>query len=163
MIPCYKSLKPLRCSLFSLMLPAVMLGAIALPSQVQIATAQANNSSGDPLYINSKIQEYNAKTQVATMRGDVEMSYPARGIKATAAQAQYLSQERRIILNGDVYILQNGGNSIRGETVTYLIDEGRFIAEPKAGRQVQSIYIVEESNAGGASKAPATPPLKRSN
>jgi lipopolysaccharide export system protein LptA len=92
------------------------------------------------------------------------MVYEARGIQATAAQAQYFSKERRIVLSGNVYILQKGGNSIRGETVTYLIDEGRFVATPKSGRQVESIYIVNDSQVNQATTpAPNTPPLQRSN
>ncbi|MGL6281175.1 MAG: LptA/OstA family protein, partial [Microcoleaceae cyanobacterium] len=38
-------------------------------------------------------------------------------------------------------VLQNG-NTIRGEVVTYLIDEGRFIALPPGKGQVESIYLV---------------------
>jgi lipopolysaccharide export system protein LptA len=34
---------------------------------------------------------------------------------------------------------------MRAETMTYLIDEGRFIATPKSSRQVESVYLVPES------------------
>lgn len=61
-------------------------------------------------------------------------------------------------MNGDVYILQQG-NSIRGETVTYLIDEGRFIATPKTNAQVESIYIVSDPNPSEVPPLPTTPPL----
>ncbi|MFM2313358.1 MAG: hypothetical protein RLZZ04_2634 [Cyanobacteriota bacterium] len=36
------------------------------------------------------------------------------------------------------------GNSLRAEEMTYLIDEGRFIAKPQSDRQVESTYIITE-------------------
>ncbi|GAB1537853.1 hypothetical protein NUACC21_05080 [Scytonema sp. NUACC21] len=152
----------------ALLLSAASMGAPAFPGQLQTAIAQAPQTSGQqnrPLYIRGKVQEYNSKTQVATVRGDVELVYPARGIQATAAQAQYFTRERQIVLSGNVYVLEQGRNSIKAETVTYLIDEGRFVATPKQGRQVESIYIVNDTNVTnqGASSAPATPPLKKPN
>ncbi|MBW4560461.1 MAG: OstA family protein [Mojavia pulchra JT2-VF2] len=152
-----------RCVL-ALMLPVTLLGAMAFPPQVQTATAQTSGGNR-PLTIRSDVQEYDAKSQVVTARGNVQMLYPARQIQATAAQAQYFSKERRIDFSGNVYILQQGGNSMRAERVTYLIDEGRFVALPQSNRQVESIYMVEDGQLGGqaAKPAPQTPPLKRSN
>jgi lipopolysaccharide export system protein LptA len=137
---------------------------MAFPPQVQTATAQTSGGNR-PLTIRSDVQEYDAKSQVVTARGNVQMLYPARQIQATAAQAQYFSKERRIDFSGNVYILQQGGNSMRAERVTYLIDEGRFVALPQSNRQVESIYMVEDGQLGGqaAKPAPQTPPLKRSN
>jgi lipopolysaccharide export system protein LptA len=165
MITIYQLLKfQMHRAIFALMVPAVLIGVLAIPTQMKSATAQPSGESR-ALTIRSDHEEYDSKTQVATARGNVQMSYPARGIQATAAQAQYFSKERRIILSGNVYILQNGGNSIRGETVTYLIDEGRFIAQPQTNQQVESIYIVNDTNPDNQStkktSAPATPPLKR--
>jgi lipopolysaccharide export system protein LptA len=121
--------------------------------------ASANNG---PLTIRANLQEYNSNTGIATGRGNVQLLYPARQIKATAAQAQFFEREQRIILSGGVYILQDGKNSIRGETVTYLIDEGRFVASPKSGGRVESIYIVDDVPTQ-SNQAPATPNLRRSN
>ncbi len=103
-------------------------------------------SEGSPLTVRSDIQEANSETGVITARGNVYINYPARDIQATAAQAQYFSQERRLVLSGNVYVLQEG-NSMRAETMTYLIDEGRFIATPETDQQVESIYLVEDSEA----------------
>ncbi len=142
----------------ALMLPATLGSAIAFTTPLQSALAQpaANERT---LTLKANVQEANAKTGVLTARGNVQIYYPARQIQATAAQAQYFSRERRIVLNGNVNILQQG-NSIRGETVTYLIDEGRFIATPKADSQVESTYIVSEPNAQTQPPpAPETPPL----
>lgn len=129
-------------------------------------TNARNQASADnrPLTIRADLQEYNSNTEIATGRGNVQLSYPGRQIKATAAQAQFFNRERRIILSGGVYILQEGKNSIRGETVTYLIDEGRFVATPKSGGQVESIYILDDAKVNNQpSKAPSTPKLRRSN
>lgn len=126
--------------------------------------AQNQAANNRPLTIRADLQEYNSNTEIATGRGNVQLSYPARQIQATAAQAQFFNREGRIILSGGVYILQEGKNSIRGENVTYLIDEGRFVATPKNGRQVESIYILDEDNLNNqSSPAPSTPRLRRSN
>ena len=163
MMPYYQLLQfRMRRFGLALMLPAALWSAIAVHTQVQPATAQTSKENR-PLTIRADVQEYDAKNQVITARGNVQMLYPSRGIQATAAQAQYFSRERRIILSGNVYVLQNGSNSIRGEKVTYLIDEGRFIAEPRGNRQVESIYIVNDANVSGQVTAPATAPLKRAN
>jgi len=146
---------------FALMLPVALCGAVVFPTQLQTATAQTSDNR--PLSIRADVQEYNSNTQVVTARGNVQLSYPSRQIKATAAQAQFFNRERRIILSGGVYILQGGTNSIRGETVTYLIDEGRFVATPKSGRQVESIYVVDDAPNASSNRAPSTPRLRRSN
>lgn len=112
-----------------------------------------------PMTVRSDIQEANSQTGVVTARGNVQVYYPARQMQATAAQAQYFSRERRLVLSGNVYVLQDG-NSMRAEVMTYLIDEGRFVANPQTSQQVESIYLVKEtqennSNASGpASMAP---------
>lgn len=121
-------------------------------SQGPVATAQVPQSQA--LTLRSDIQEANSKTGVITARGNVQIFYPARQIQATAAQAQYFSRERRIVLSGNVYILQEG-NSMRGEVVTYLIDEGRFVAMPEASKQVESIYLVPDNTAPTPTASPA--------
>ena len=91
--------------------------------------------------LKSDIQESNSDTGIITARGNVKINYPVRQIQATATQAQYFSRERRLILTGNVYVIQQG-NSMRAESMTYLIDEGRFIATPEGDRQVESTYII---------------------
>jgi lipopolysaccharide export system protein LptA len=178
-MPCYKLPRfQMRRFGFALMLPAALFGGMsidnpvhssAFPMQLQAATAQQTPAANRPLTIRSDVQEYDAKTQVITARGNVQMVYPSRQIQATSAQAQYFSKERRIDFSGNVYILQQGGNSIRAEKVTYLIDEGRFVALPQSNRQVESIYMVQEANdanqagTSAPAPAPATPTFRRSN
>lgn len=117
-------------------------------------TAQAQD--GGTITLRSDVQEANAATGVITARGNVQIEYPARDIYATSAQAQYFSNERRIVLTGNVVVLQEG-NSLRAETVTYLVDEERFVALPQPDQQVETIYILPESEAGppAAGTAPA--------
>ncbi|MDB9521927.1 LptA/OstA family protein [Dolichospermum circinale CS-1225] len=162
MIPSYQLLKSQISRLgLALLLPISFVVTVSLSTQIQPAIAQAGGNR--PLTIRSDVQEYDAKTQVITARGNVQMLYPARQIQATSAQAQYFSKERRIDFSGNVYILQQGTNSIRAEKVTYLIDEGKFIALPQSNRQVESIYMVEDSPRQTTKPAPKTPSLKRSN
>ena len=127
-----------------LILPLTISNSITYSTSAQINPNQPprnQNSSGRSLTVRSDIQEADSRTGVVTARGNVQINYPARKIQATAAQAQYFSRERRIVLSGDVFILQDG-NTIRGETVTYLIDEGRFIVLPQSQGQVESVYVV---------------------
>ena len=118
--------------------------------------AEAQTAAGRAMTLRSDVQEANAKTGVITARGNVQINYPARQIQATAAQAQYFSKERRIVLSGNVYVLQQG-NSMRGETITYLIDEGRFVALPQPPKQVESIYLVPEDSPAAPAPAPVAP------
>lgn len=109
---------------------------------------QAQTGTSQALTLDADVQEANAKTGVVTARGNVRINYPARQIVATSTQAQYFSQERRIVMTGDVVVLQSGTNTIRGEVVTYLIDEGRFVALPKQSQQVRSVYTIIDNNPG---------------
>lgn len=133
-------------------LPLAAAGAIAFLPQLPAARAQTSGG-GRPIVVRSDRQEANQVTGVVTAVGNVQINYPARQINATSAQAQYFSQENRIVLMGNVYVQRGGGDSIRAETVTYLIDEQRFIAEPQGNRQVESTYIISDP------EAPTQPPV----
>jgi lipopolysaccharide export system protein LptA len=104
------------------------------------ATAQRRS-----LTLRADMQQANAKTGVITANGNVQLSYPARQIQATSNAANYYSRERRIVLSGDVYVLQ-AGSSLRAETITYLIDEGRFVALPQNQKQVEATILIPEDN-----------------
>ncbi len=149
---------PLRRCLTPLLL-AGGLGLWAI-APLQSAIAQARNPQALQLRANST--QANAKTGVAVASGNVQIDYPARDIKATAAQATYYSREGRMVLSGNVYILQEG-NSMRGEVITYYINEGRFDAVPQPGQQVEAIYLLPPDAApvpqpqAPAAPAPAAP------
>ncbi|NES65836.1 MAG: OstA family protein [Okeania sp. SIO2D1] len=146
---------------FALIVPLAV-NAVTYPTSAQInpnPPPNNQNPSGRTMTVRSDIQEADSRTGVVTARGNVQINYPARQIQATAAQAQYFSRERRIVLSGDVFILQEG-NTIRGETVTYLIDEGRFIVLPQSQGQVESVYLVpvgQGTDGGSDVTAPFNP------
>lgn len=111
-------------------------------------------SSGGALQLKASRVEANSNTGVVTAIGNVRIDYPSRQIFATAAQAQYYSRDQRIVLSGNVDVEQEG-NTLRAETVTYLIAEGRFVATPGANAQVEAVYLLPDDsgsagNAGGA-------------
>ncbi len=140
--------------LLSGLIAAATVGGLASST----STAQAQVPPEQALTLRADVQEANSITGVITARGNVQINYPARQIQATSIQAQYYSREQRIVLQGDVYVLQNG-NSLRGETVTYLIEEGRFLALPVGGQQVESIYLVQDSPPPEGASPPGTPPF----
>lgn len=146
----------MRRVVFALALPIAMGTAIAVSTYPKAADAQSAGG-GRALTLRSDVQEANARTGVLTARGNVQINYPSRQIQATAAQAQYYSRERRIVLSGNVYVLQEG-NSIRGERITYLIDEGRFVALPNQDQQVEAIYLVPEEEIQVETPAPSALP-----
>lgn len=121
--------------------PLVMAAIAAIPLAFNAAQAQTRRA----LTLRADLQQANARTGVVTARGNVQLSYPARQIQATASQAQYYSRERRIVLSGNVYVLQEG-NSLRANTITYLIDEGRFVAMPANEQQVEAIILIPDDS-----------------
>lgn len=122
---------------------ACLTGALPLAVQPGLPMAQAQ-TSGQSITLDADVQEANAQTGVITARGNVRLNYPGRQIQATAQQAQYFSEERRMVLTGDVLVTQAGSNTIRGEVVTYLVDESRFVALPKQSQQVRSVYVIQD-------------------
>ena len=121
-------------------LSAVMVGALIVGSSWMVPS-QAQ--SGGSIKLRADIQEADANTGIITARGNVKIDYPEEAIYATSAQAQYYSRERRIILTGNVFVQQEA-NTLQAEIVTYLIDEGRFVATPNANEQVESVYVLPE-------------------
>jgi lipopolysaccharide export system protein LptA len=88
--------------------------------------------------IESDLQRADQSTGVITASGNVRIVYPDQRVIATARQAQYFSREGRVVLSGDVDIVQEGGNLLRAERVIYLVERDRLIAIPPSGQQVYS-------------------------
>jgi lipopolysaccharide export system protein LptA len=103
--------------------------------------------------IESDQQRADQATGVVTATGNVRIVYPDQRVVATARQAQYFSKEGRVVLSGDVDIVQTGGNLLRAERVIYLVESERLIAIPPQGQQVFSQMRME-------SAAPAAPPAQ---
>ena len=127
-------------------LTSALAPALLSPQAALGQTPPAPTVVRNPITVLSDIQESNSETGTIVARGNVFVDHPSRNLEATSAQAQYFSNERRLILSGDVLVLQEG-NSLRAETVTYLVDEGRMIAIPLPNKQVESIYLIPESQA----------------
>jgi lipopolysaccharide export system protein LptA len=141
---------------------SIAVGCILAISTMFSSVEAQTPKPGSALTVRSDVQEANSRTGVITARGNVQVNYPARKIQATAAQAQYFSRERRLVLSGNVYVLQDG-NSMRAESITYSIDEGRFVATPPTSQQVESIYLVDEeseANSSAPRSLPKGPALK---
>ena len=129
-----------------LLLSSLVVGSpFALPIQTPVQAQQPNPQG---LSIQADTQEANSKTEIVTAKGNVQLRYPSRNIKARADLAQYFIKQKRILLAGNVLIVQEG-STLSGESVTYLIDEGRFIANPKPKQQVRSNYVVPEQGGKG--------------
>jgi len=136
-------------------IPAFCLAGLMLAvSPNYFLSAQPANTA---LTIRADVQEANANTGVVTARGNVRIDYPARQIVATAAQAQYFANEQKIVLSGNVVVIQQGVNSIRAETITYLVNEGQFIALPPNKQQVESVYIVPDRDLANTPATTASP------
>jgi lipopolysaccharide export system protein LptA len=129
-----------------LVLPFMFGSPLVIPTKPAPVHAQQPNAQG--LSIEATTQEANSKTQVVTARGNVRLNYPSRQVSATANLAQYFIKQKRIVLSGNVKIVQEG-NTLEGESVIYLIDEGKFVANPKVKQQVRSNYIIPEQGGRG--------------
>jgi len=109
---------------------------------------------GGLVTIESDMQQGDNQTGVVTATGNVRITYPDRGMVATSRQAQYFSKEGRLVLSGDVDVIDNQGQRIRAERVVYNLDQERLVAQPIPGKQVTSKLrlSVPPSNPAGAPK-----------
>ena len=99
-----------------------------------------------------------AEAGVITASGNVRLVHDDRGLVATSRQAQYFTEEDRIVLSGDVDVIQTDGNLLRADRFTYLLEEGRAIANPLPGQQVFSQWTLQPSQPV-LDGAPATTPV----
>lgn len=99
--------------------------------------AQSDADRG--IRIRATRQEANSQTQIVTARDNVQISYPARQLQARSDIAQYYIKEQRLVMNGNVYVKQQG-NSLQGESIIYTIRDGQFLVTPKPGKLVESVY-----------------------
>lgn len=111
-----------------------------------VYNAATGNEAPREVVIQSDRQEANSKSQIVIARDNVQISYPSQRLRAKAQMAQFYGKEQKIVLSGNVVAVQRG-NSIQGETLTYSIKDGQFVATPRSGGSVESIYIVPDDNA----------------
>ena len=97
--------------------------------------------------VESDLQQADNTTGVVTATGNVKVTYPEKKLIATSRQAQYYTKEGRIVLSGDVDVVQEGGNRLRAQRVVYLVTSDRLIADPAAGEQVKSWILIDRKQA----------------
>lgn len=107
--------------------------------------------------IESDSQQADNVTGIVTATGNVRITYPEKGMVATSRQAQYFSREGKLVLSGDVDVIDADGQRIRAEKLTYRLDSERIVAEPQSGRQVTSRLKLRQAT-GPANGSPATSP-----
>ena len=90
--------------------------------------------------IESDLQQADNTTGIVTATGNVRIVYPDQRVVATARQGQYYSKEGRVVLSGDVDVIQADGHAIKAERVVYDVNRERMTAAPHAGGQVFSRY-----------------------
>ena len=121
----------------------------------ELGTPSDGSSSDDGLItIESDSQTADNVTGVVTAVGNVRILYPSRGMVATSRQAQYFSREGRLVLSGDVDVVQEDGNTLRAERVTYDLEDERAVASPPDGGQVRSTMILRSDQ---SAQTPLTP------
>jgi len=122
-------------------------GLFAFPAVIRSSPAVLNPpagstpsspSAGSLVTIESDLQQADNQTGVVTATGNVKITYPDKGMVATSRQAQYFSKEGRLVLIGDVDVVDSDGQRIRAERLVYQLDQERLIAQPSAGKQVTS-------------------------
>ena len=119
--------------------------AIALLGSPSHLDAEAQTKPGAAtdtglVTIESDLQKADNKTGIITATGNVRIIYPDRKMEATSRQAQYFSKEGRLVLSGDVDVVDADGQRLQAETVTYRLDRERLLAEPNSGQQVVSRF-----------------------
>ena len=126
------------------------------PCLAQELGASSDGYSSDEglITIESDSQTADNVTGVVTAVGNVRIVYPSRGMVATSRQAQYFSREGRLVLSGDVDVVQEDGNTLRAERVTYDLEDERAVASPPDGGQVRSTMILRSDQ---SAQTPLTP------
>jgi lipopolysaccharide export system protein LptA len=104
--------------------------------------------------IESDLQQADNTTGIVTATGNVRIVYPDQRVVATARQAQYYSKEGRVVLSGDVDVIQADGHAIKAERVVYDVNRERITAAPPAGGQVFSRYRMASPTPGAGATKP---------
>jgi lipopolysaccharide export system protein LptA len=151
----------------SLVLASLLLGlpsrspAQAPPSATPPAPAAAASPGDGMVTIESDRQQADNRTGIVTATGNVRIQYPDRRMVATSRQAQYYSREGRLVLTGDVDVIDADGQRIRAEKLVYRLDSERLQAEPQPGRQVFSRLRLQTQPSPGTPAAPQPQPQQR--
>lgn len=102
-----------------------------------IVNAQQSTETG-LITIESDQQTADNSIGVVTAQGNVRLVHVDRGIVATGRQAQYFMKEERIVLSGDVDIVQKNGDLLQADRIVYSLVDERALATPSENQQVFS-------------------------
>ena len=102
-----------------------------------IVNAQQSTETG-LITIESDQQTADNSIGVVTAQGNVRLVHVDRGIVATGRQAQYFMKEERIVLSGDVDIVQKNGDLLQADKIVYSLADERALATPSENQQVFS-------------------------
>ena len=126
-------------------LQAATTGQPTSPTQ---APAAAPTQADGLVTIESDTQQADNQTGIITAIGNVKITYPAKGMVATSRQAQYFSKEGRLVLSGDVDVIDADGQRIRAEQLIYNLNQERLTAQPSKGQQVTSKLRLSPASPG---------------
>ena len=86
--------------------------------------------------IESDSQSTDSMGNVFSAYGNVRIIYPKKGIVTSSRQAQYLRKEQIIVLTGDVELIRNKQESLKGERVIYSLKDDQLVADSHPESQV---------------------------
>ena len=126
------ALGPLRLkNIYSLsLLASLSLSPVIVSAQQSVETGL--------ITIESDQQTADNSIGVVTAQGNVRLVHVDRGIVATGRQAQYFMKEERIVLSGDVDIVQKNGDLLQADRIVYSLVDERALATPSENEQVFS-------------------------
>jgi lipopolysaccharide export system protein LptA len=154
---CCRPFRRLGWYLLALAIPTLLQSAEQAMAQTQELPPSPQSAAVTPVAalatsglvsIESDQQQADNATGVITASGNVRIVYPDRRVVATARQAQYFSRESRIVLSGDVDVIQADGSAMRAERVTVLLNSQRVLAQPRQGQQVVSTLRLDGVTTG---------------
>ena len=103
-----------------------------------MATSAQQSTKSGLITIESDQQTADNSIGVITAQGNVRLIHVDRGIVATGRQAQYFMKEERIVLSGDVDIVQKNGDILQADRIVYSLVDERALATPSENQQVFS-------------------------
>jgi lipopolysaccharide export system protein LptA len=112
------------------LLASLSLSPVSVSAQQSIETGL--------ITIESDQQTADNSIGVVTAQGNVRLVHVDRGIVATGRQAQYFMKEERIVLSGDVDIVQKNGDLLQADRIVYSLVDERALATPSENEQVFS-------------------------
>jgi lipopolysaccharide export system protein LptA len=150
--------RPLLIASASVLAAASLLVGPSRPVAAQAPKPQAMPPQAKPaptgmVTIESDVQQADNQNGIVTATGNVRIVYADRGMTATSRQAQYFSKEGRLVLTGDVDVIDTDGQRLRAERLVYLLDSERMVAQPPDGKQVFSQFRLQQQGSGPPSPA----------